>query len=116
MNFKTARESRELTLESVSELSGFAKGTISDLENHGCGSDRLRAKLLEIYGLTNTPGIRQYPKLQPPAMSLHDAPREYLVDDALAEVQTIKEALAALERKLKNLNHENHPCPVVPRR
>ena len=34
----------------------------------------LWCELLEIYGLTNTPGIRQYPKLQSPTMSLHDAP------------------------------------------
>ena len=67
------------------------------------GSDRLRTKLLEIYGLTNTPGIRQYPEFQPQSMSLHDAPDRNLIDDALAEVQTIKEAVAALERKLKKL-------------
>ena len=37
------------------------------------------------------------------ALTLHDAPAEYLIDDVLAEVQTIKEAVAALERKLKKL-------------
>jgi hypothetical protein len=63
----------------------------------------LWCELLEIYGLQNKAGIRQYPEHQPSAMVMHDAPREYLVDDALAEVQTIKESLAALERKLKKL-------------
>jgi hypothetical protein len=53
--------------------------------------------------LQNKAGIRQYSEHQPSAMVMHDAPREYLVGDALAEVQTIKEAVAALERKLKKL-------------
>jgi hypothetical protein len=34
----------------------------------------LWCELLEIYGLQNKAGIRQYPKLQSPTMSLHDAP------------------------------------------
>jgi hypothetical protein len=51
MDFKKLREAAGLNLDEVVILSGWAKGTISDLENHDKGSGRLREKLLEVYGL-----------------------------------------------------------------
>ena len=49
-DYKQRRIDLKLNLDDVSELSGFAVGTISDLENHDRGGKRLREKLDEIYG------------------------------------------------------------------
>lgn len=51
MNFKEAREKRGLTLKQVAELSDYSVATINALELEGRGSDRLREKLLEVYGI-----------------------------------------------------------------
>lgn len=65
MDFKAARESRDLTLKQVSELAGYSIPTINALELEGRGSDRLKEKLLSVYGL------KQRFDAQPESM--HDA-------------------------------------------
>ena len=53
MDFKKIRREKKLKLKQVAALSGWSIGTISDLEREGAGSDRLKEKLLEIYGIRN---------------------------------------------------------------
>ena len=55
MNFKKARKDLKLSLKQAAALSGYGIGTISDLEREGVGSDRLKEKLLEIYGVEKKP-------------------------------------------------------------
>jgi transcriptional regulator with XRE-family HTH domain len=55
-NFKQLREATGLTMAQAAERAGYGKGTIADLENHAEGSGRLRAKLLEIYGVDLSAG------------------------------------------------------------
>jgi hypothetical protein len=59
MDFKKAREDKGLTVQQVSQLAGYAIGTISDLENKGLGSDRLREKLKGIYGIGGSSSLRE---------------------------------------------------------
>lgn len=92
MDFKQARKERRLTLKQVAEASGYGIGTISDLERTGAGGKHLREKLEGIYGLRN-----------PETVSLKDSVGENLIDDALSDLQTIRDALNDLERKLKKL-------------
>lgn len=97
MDFKAAREASGLTLREVAELVPYKIPTINKLELTGKGSRRLKDCLRTIYtGKKNIEPASQ-------SLILHDAPPDYLVDDLLGEVQTIKESLAALERKLKKL-------------
>ena len=103
MNFKTMRKEAGMTLKQAAKLSGYTIGAINGEELHGNGSDRLKAKLTEIYGFRNQVGVRQYPQFDSQAAALNGAPAEFLIDDVLAEVQTIKESIAALEQKLKKL-------------
>jgi transcriptional regulator with XRE-family HTH domain len=56
MDFKAARERRELTLKQVSTLAGYSIPTINALELEGRGSDRLREKLKQIYDLKDSGG------------------------------------------------------------
>src|SRR5271170_3824131 len=51
MEFKKAREAKGLTLNEVARISGYGIGTISDFENKGEGSTRLKMALSKIYGL-----------------------------------------------------------------
>ena len=92
MDIKQARKERRLTLKQVAEASGYGIGTISDLERTGAGGKHLREKLEGIYGLRN-----------PETVSLKDSVGENLIDDALSDLQTIRDALNDLERKLKKL-------------
>lgn len=57
MNFKDAREKSQMTLTQVAKLAKYSIGTISDLENKGLGSARLKAKLLQIYGMGEAYGL-----------------------------------------------------------
>jgi transcriptional regulator with XRE-family HTH domain len=57
MDFKAARETRELTLKQVSEIAGYSIATINALELEGRGSDRLKEKLQEIYQLRDSGGM-----------------------------------------------------------
>ncbi len=52
LDYKKARETLGLKLREVAKLSGWGVGTISDLEREGVGSDRLKDKLMEVYGLS----------------------------------------------------------------
>lgn len=54
MDFKAAREQRELTLKQVSTLAGYSIPTINALELEGRGSDRLKEKLQQIYQLKDS--------------------------------------------------------------
>ena len=93
MDFRQLRKERHLTLKQVAEMTGWAISTISDFERTGEGGPHMREKLEEVYGIRNSPGVA----------ILADRPDQNLIDDALAEVQTIRDALNDLERKLKKL-------------
>jgi hypothetical protein len=82
-------------LEQVSAEIAYAVATINGLEMHDEGSNRLRQKLLAFYGVALTVPLH-------PAQ-LRDAPNERLLDDALAEVEEIKERVLMLEVKLRKL-------------
>lgn len=58
MEFKQLREAVGLTMAQAAERAGYGKGTIADLENHGEGSERLKAKLLEVYRSDDAVGSR----------------------------------------------------------
>ena len=94
MDFKAAREARNLTLKQVSELAEYSIPTINALELEGRGSDRLRAKLAEIYG---------GPQSQSQTQALRETPAEYKVDDLLEEIKRMREQLGAVERAAKRL-------------
>lgn len=90
------RKAAGLTLKQAAELSGYTVGAINGEELHGNGSDRLRAKLTEIYG-----GQQQQQASAP--MALRETPAEYKVDDLLEEIKRMKEQLGAVERAAKRL-------------
>ncbi len=93
MDFKRAREDAGLTLAKRAEASGYAIGTISDLERKGVGGKRLKEKLTEV--LTG---------LKPaPPVALRESSPEYLVDDLITEIESLKVQLDAVERAAKRL-------------
>lgn len=49
MNYREARKKANLTIEEVAARTGYAIGTISELETKGEGGARLRAALVELY-------------------------------------------------------------------
>ena len=64
-------------------------------------------KLADFFGVTVDEllgrTLAKYPELISRAVALHDVADQNLIDDALVEVQTIKDSIAALERKIKKL-------------
>lgn len=59
MDFKAAREAKNLTLKQASELAGYSVPTINALELEGRGSDRLKEKLAEVYGGSDSMVLRE---------------------------------------------------------
>jgi DNA-binding XRE family transcriptional regulator len=49
-SFQALRKAAGLTLKEAEAMAGYSVATISALENDNRGSDRLKQKLLEIYG------------------------------------------------------------------
>ena len=56
MDWKAARDAKKLTLKEASILSGYKIPTINALELESRGSERLKSKLREIYGIINWGG------------------------------------------------------------
>ncbi len=97
MNYREERERRCWTTKQVAEQIGKSVAAVNGLENHDKGGFELRFLLDKLYGAAPASTAPS-----PPAI-LHDAGNENLIDEALAEVQTIRDALDDLERKLKKL-------------
>ena len=63
----------------------------------------LWCELLEIYGLQNKAGIRQYPEHQPSAMVLHDAPQKNVIDKLRKQVQNLQSQITEISRTINEL-------------
>jgi len=104
MDFKRARKDAGLTLAKLAEASGYAIGTISDLERTGEGGKHLKEKLTEV--LTG-----QKP---PTPVAIRESSPEYLVDDLITEIESLKVQLRAVERAAKKLQrHEPSSSPAA---
>ena len=99
MDFKAAREGRELTLKQVSELAGYSIPTINALELEGRGSDRLKEKLQQIYELRDQ-GNRL------PDM-LHDRPSESELEIWRRRAKTAEAELTHIKKILRELAATN---------
>jgi transcriptional regulator with XRE-family HTH domain len=95
MDFKQAREGAGLTLAQLSEVSGYAIGTISDLERKGVGGKRLKLKLVEI--LT---GIKSELSTQ------REPESSRLVDDLITEIENLRRQMQVVERAAQRLNSQ----------
>ena len=93
MDFKAAREQRELTLNQVSTLAGYSIPTINALELEGRGSDRLREKLQQIYKLNDVEN----------PYALREAAPESDLEIWRRRAKKAESELAELRRKLRGL-------------
>jgi len=103
MDFKAGRQQMGLTLKKAAELSGYGIGTISDLEREGVGSDRLKEKLAEIYGLKEAAAARQYPNLGTKHPEIKEVPDRSDVEIWRDRANRAEQELADLRAGLRAL-------------
>jgi transcriptional regulator with XRE-family HTH domain len=97
MDFKKTRENLGLTLQEVASKSGYSVGTISDLENKGVGSKRLKIKLREVYeqAFVLESEIPITENKEPTAF--HGESAEHLFDRLMAEIAHLRVQLNTVE-------------------
>jgi transcriptional regulator with XRE-family HTH domain len=98
MNYQQLREQAGLTLEKAAKASGYGIATINGLEKHGEGSGRLKAKLLEIYGIQK-PAVISSPGILLDVPRKKDIARLTKIADALAEqLGELRQAINDLQK------------------
>ena len=105
MLFKAARERMNLTLKQASERAGYSIPTINALELEGRGSDRLKFKLAQVYGIVPKDAV-VIDARQP--MTLQDAEAIKAVEEKEIEIwkrraKTAEQELHELKSKLREL-------------
>jgi hypothetical protein len=95
MDFKALRKAAGLTLKQAAALSGYTTGAINGQELKGNGSDRLKAKLLEIYGQGSAPT----PIHAEPAFPV----KKIVIAKLRGQVQNIQKQIDAITETLNEL-------------
>jgi transcriptional regulator with XRE-family HTH domain len=101
---RALRDQKGLSNLELGKSVGLSHVSIGNfLEGQLPKSEHLHA-LAEFFGVTTDHLLGREKSPSPPA--LHEAAPEYLLDDALAELEALKEKVLSLERALKRLKQE----------
>jgi transcriptional regulator with XRE-family HTH domain len=101
------QEQRGLTNVDLAEAIGVSHVSIGNFLDGQLPKSEHLADLADFFGVS-TDWLLGRDKTKEPA-ALREAPPEYLVDDALAELEEVKEKVQALERALQRLKSGKHP-------
>jgi transcriptional regulator with XRE-family HTH domain len=111
---RSLRDQRELNNLQLAKAVGLSHVSIGNfLEGQLPKSEHLHA-LAEYFGVSTDFLLGREQGASAPA--LHEAAPEYLLDDALAELEALKEKVLSLERALKRLKQERDRSAAQARR
>jgi len=103
---RALRDQKGLSNVELGKSVGLSHVSIGNfLEGQLPKSEHLHA-LAEFFGVTTDYLLGREKSASAPVPALHEATPEYLLDDALAELEALKEKVSSLERALKRLKQE----------
>jgi transcriptional regulator with XRE-family HTH domain len=111
---RSLRDERRLTNLELGKAVGLSHVSIGNfLEGQLPKSEHLLA-LAKFFGVTTDWLVGHEPEAARPA--LRENPPGYLLDDALAELETLKEQVQSLERALRRLKEQRDGAVAEPKR
>ena len=98
------RDQREISSLELGKSVGLSHVSIGNFLDGQLPKSEHLAALAEFFGVSTDWLLGREPEMTPPA--LHENTPEYLLDDALAELDALKEKVQSLDRALRRLKQE----------
>jgi transcriptional regulator with XRE-family HTH domain len=98
------RDQKELSSLELGKSVGLSHVSIGNFLDGQLPKSEHLAALADFFGVSTDWLLGREPEMSPPA--LHENTPEYLLDDALAELEALKEKVQSLDRALRRLKQE----------